>query len=557
MLASACSSRETTSAGNRDDALHLVTQRIRGFDPARAADVSSSMAIARIYETLVEYDYHERPYRLQPLLAEKMPEVSEDGLTYRFRLRSGIFFSDDPCFAETGGEGRELVAGDVVYSIKRIADRKNASTGWWAFRSRIAGLDAFREASEGDGPTDYDLEVEGLRALDRYTVEITLVKPYPQLMWILAMTYAAVVPREAVEHYGAAFNHRPVGTGPFRLASWRRNYRLEYHRNPAWERSGREPVGLNRMVDLVVADPATRWMMFLNRQLHLTGVTRDQWESVVRPDFSLAPSFVERGIRLEVNPSLRINYIAFNMDDPVVGPNRALRQAMTSAFNTAEWLTLHNHAVVRPPGPIPAGLAGYDPEAERFPFDLDRAREWLAEAGYPGGRDPQTGRRLSLTLEFGRADDQELRQAAELIQQFMARIGIELNLVFQHGPAFFERLERRQAQMFYLGWIGDYPDAENFLQLFYGPNVSPGSNRCNYRNEDYDRLFEQARILPDGPERTELYRRLAAIIIEDSPWILASQPMDVVLVQGVEGYRSHSFPYGMEKHLRLSGGGDR
>ena len=570
---SGCGARLEESAGLRDETLYLTSLRIRGFDPAKVGDVSSAQAIQRIYEGLLQIAYLDRPYRLEPLLAEAMPEKSADGLRYTFRLRRGIHFQDDPCFP--GGSGRELTAEDVVYSLKRIADRKVGSSGWWAFEGRIAGLDAFRAASAGEGPTDYAAPVEGLRAPDRYTVEIALTRPYPQFLWVLALHYGSVVPREAVEFYGERLSSHPVGTGPYRLAEWRRNYRMIFERNPKWAETGRvdaypttgeaedaarglltdagKPLPfIDRIVSYVVADPATQWMMFLRGQLDESDIARDNWSIVVDEQGELLPDLRARGIRLSITPQLRITYVGFNMDDPVVGTNTLLRQAITCAFNSEEWIKLNNGRVRRALGPIPSALPGYEPDHMPFPFDLERARRLLAEAGYPEGRDPATGRRLELTLELGRADDQELRQSAELLTAFLARIGIVLRLNFNNGPAFYDKLERRQAQLFYLSWIGDYPDAENFLQCFFGPNASPGSNRANYRNAEFDRLFEMARVLEDSPERTELYRRMARIVIADCPWLFMSEPMIYTLHHDrVANRKPHLFSYGMEKYYRL------
>ena len=557
----------------RDNTLHLATLRIRGFDPAKVADVSSAQAIQRIYEGLLQVAYLDRPYRLEPLLAESMPDRSADGLTYTFRLRRGIFFAGDPCFP--GGRGRELVAEDFVYSLKRLADQKVASTGWWAFEGRIRGLDEFRAASAGAGPTDYARPVEGLRAVDSHTVQIQLVEPYPQFLWVLALHYAVAVPREAVEFYGDRFSSHPVGTGPYRLAEWRRNYRMIFERNLKWAETGRidrypaagEPgdaeAGLltdagkplpfiDRIVSYVVADPATQWMMFLRAQLDESDIARDNWSVVVDARGELLPELRARGIRLAVMPQLRVTYVGYNHDDPVVGTNRLLRQAIACAFNTEEWIRLHNGRVRRAVGPIPGALPGSEPGYEPFRFDLPRARQLLAEAGYPEGRDPATGRRLELTLELGRADDLELRQSAELLAAFFERIGILLRLSFNNGPAFYDKLERGQAQMFYLSWIGDYPDAENFLQCFYGPNASPGPNRANYTNPAFDRLYEQARILDDSPERTELYRRMARLAIDDCAWLFMSEPLIYTLHQDrIRNRKPHMFSFGMEKYYRL------
>ena len=575
LLLGACTPLEGDRSSARESVLHQDTLRIRGFDPVKAGDQPSALAIARIYEPLLQYVYLERPYRVEPLLAESMPEVSNDGLTYTFRIRPGIYFQDDACFTNSGGRGREVTAEDFVYSVKRLADRKNQSVGYWTLDGRVVGLDDFRADSASATPTDYDRDIPGIRALDAYTLQWQLTKPYPQLMWILTMHYVCAFPREAVEMYGADIGQHPVGTGPYVLSSWQHNYRLEYVRNPKWRETGRldlfpstgseefharglfadagMPLPLiDRIVDYVVMDPATRWLMFMKHQLDASDVARDNWDAVLDDQLRLNDELSGQGITVATGPSLRLGYFAFNMEDPVLGANRALRQAMTCAFNTDAWIKLYNGRITRPSSPIPNGLAGYDPTLDPFPFDLERARALMVEAGYPEGRDPATGRRLNITLELGRADDTELRQSAEMFVHFMSQIGIHINLSYNNGPAFYDKLERRQAPMFFLSWIGDYPDAENFLQLFYGPNSSPGPNRSNYRNADFDVLYDRIRVMSHSDERTELYKKMAAMVVEDCPWIFAYQYLNVGLRHPwYKNYAMHAFPYGMEKYYRI------
>ncbi len=571
----ACGSGGRAPAPAEPSTLHGVTSRIRGFDPVKAGDVASAMAISRIYEGLLQYAYLRRPYALEPCLADGMPEVSPDGLTYTFLVRKGIYFQDDPCFQTTGGRGRELTAGDFVFAIKRVADSKNGSTGYWAFNDRIAGLDEFRAASGGEKPTDYGRPVEGLAAPDARTLVIRLKRPYPQLLWILTMQYAFAVPHEAVEHYGADFVNHPVGTGPYRLAGWRKNYRLEFVRNPKWAETGRlerypasgaaddaaqgllADVGkrlplIDRVVQHVIGDTSTLWFLFLKGRLELSGISRDNWNAVITADRTLHRDLAERGIRMFASPVLETYYIGFNMDDPVVGTNRFLRQAMACAFDSETYVRFYNHRVIRAQGPVPPGIAGFEEQRSPFPYDLERARRLLAEAGYPGGLDPETGRRLVLSLDVGNANDPEVRASVELFADFMDRIGVRITAVYNNWPMFLERIERRQVQLYRLGWVADYPDAENFLQLFYGPNSSPGPNHSNYRNPSFDALYEKARVLADSPERTALYRRMADLVAEDAPWIFEQHPLSYALAQPwLKNYKPHDFPYGMGKYYGL------
>ena len=537
-----------------------------------AGDVASALAIGRIYEGLLQYSYLERPYRVEPCLAEKMPDVSEDGLTYTFTIRKGIFFQDDPCFAANGGKGRELTADDFVYAIKRAADLKTGSTGYWAFNERIVGLDDFHAASGGEQPTDYNRPVEGLSTPERYTLRIRLAKPYPQLLWILTMHYAFAVPREAVEYYTADFVNHPVGTGAYCLKSWIRNYRIEYVRNSKWRETGRiepypgtdsgpdaeqglladtgKPIPfLDRIVQHVVSDTTTLWFLFLKGKMESSGISRDNWDAVITSEKKLNGDLAALGIRMDNTPVMETFYIGFNLDDPVVGPNKILRQALSCAFNSDDYVRFYNHRVIRAVGPVPPGISGFETQSSPYSFNLARARELLAKAGYPEGKDPATGRRLKLNLDIGNSNDPEIRASVELFSAFMEKIGVQIAPVYNNWPTFLARIERRQAQMFRLGWVADYPDAENFLQLFYGQNCSPGPNHCNYRNKSFDEMYEKARIMADCPERTALYRQMAAIVIEDCPWIFEQHPLAYGLHHHwLKNYKPHDFPYGMNKY---------
>ena len=212
--------------------------RVRSMDPAKAGDVESALVTSRIYETLLQYSYLDRPYHVEPLLGASLPDISADGLTYTFRLRKGIFFQDDPCFRATGGKGRELVAADFIFSFKRIVDIKMASDGAWCF-SQIVGMEEWRATTGGDKPTDFSRPIAGLQAPDPYTLIIRLKQPQPQLLWILTMHYTSAMPREAVEFYGQELGNHPVGTGAFILKEFRPNYRYEFIRNPKWRETGR------------------------------------------------------------------------------------------------------------------------------------------------------------------------------------------------------------------------------------------------------------------------------------------------------------------------------
>jgi len=573
LLLTSCGRSELdTQRFKGEQVLYGQTSRFKGFDPVKVSDVASSAMICRVYEGLLEYAYLDRPYHVQPMLAEAMPDVSEDGLTYTFRIRKGIFYQDDPCFL--GGKGRELTAEDFVYSIKRIADLKNASSGYWAFNGRVAGLDEFRAASAGTVPTDYSAPVDGLRALDRYVFQIRLKEPYPQLLWILAMHYTFAVPREAVEFYGDGFINHPVGTGPYILEMWNNNYRIEFVRNPKWAETGRielypstgtqeaREAGLlndagkqipfiDRIVQYVVDDPTTTWMMFLSGQFSYGTISRDNWSAVITPGRDLVSEMKAQGVELLSSPTLYLSYIGFNLDVPFVGKNKKLRQALSCAFDPELLVQYYNGRITPVYGPLPDPLAGFKPEPTAYSFNLEKAKQLLAEAGYPNGIDPATGRRLELTLELGDAAS-DTRQSVELMVGMVDKIGIVLKASYNNWPAFLDKLDRRQAQIFKLGWVADYPDSENFLQLFYGANASPGPNHANYANPQIDKLYEQLRTMLPSPEKDRLCEQMVDIVIEDCPWIFLYQPMDFAVVHDwLKNYSLHDFPYTMVKYRRV------
>jgi ABC-type transport system substrate-binding protein len=225
---------------------------------------------------------------------------------------------------------------------------------------------------------------------------------------------------------------------------------------------------------------------------------------------------------------------------------------MHCAFKSDDWLKLSNYRSARPTGPIPADMPDHREKPLPYDFDLGRAKSLLVEAGYPEGRDPATGKRLEITYDIGRADDLEQRQSAELFANFMDKIGIVVKPVYNNWPTFLDKLDRRQVQLYSLRWIADYPDADNFLQLFYGANASPGPNHSNYANPEFDKLYDRAKVLSDGPERAELYQQMADLAVEDVPWIFASDMLAFVLHQPrLKNYKMHPFAAGLEKYYRL------
>jgi ABC-type transport system substrate-binding protein len=533
------------------------------MDPAQAASVYSARAVQMNYETLLEFDYHARPYQLIPALADSMPIVNSNATVYVFHINPAACFQADICFGlDSDGrpKGRPVVAEDLIFSLKRLADRKVSSPGSWLVDDSIKGMRAFADASSLKTVTDYSMKISGLTALDSHTVQIELIEPKQHFVWYFGMCYTAVVPHEAVTFYGTDFGNHAVGSGAYRLDRWQRNHQMDFVRNNNWRGWSKGPaafdptgatVPFDRIIFRVIDDVSTQWLCFLAGELDFLGsITRDNWDVVVNADGELDKSLQDRGIQIFEIPALEVFYIGMNMDDPVLGGNRKLRQALNCAFDSSRWVRFFNNRTLKCDGPLPPGITGRLDTPFEYDFNLDKAKLLLKEAGYPDGINPATGKRLVLDLDMGRTS-QEIRESTELMVAFYDKVGISLQPHFHNWPVFLKRISDRQSQMFRIGWVGDYPDAENFIQLFYGKNVSPGPNRSNYVNPDLDRLYEQAVQTTSESERNRMWEEAQRIVREDCPWIFQYYRKTYTLSNNRHlNYQPTDFPYSTEKYYR-------
>ncbi|MCB9675513.1 MAG: hypothetical protein H6737_10380 [Alphaproteobacteria bacterium] len=544
--------------GETGDVLHVALRQLpKSFDPPQIEDEGSGKISANVYDGLLQYHPFARPYQLQPALAEALPEVSEDGLTYTFRIKRGVRFHDDPCFP--GGQGREVDAHDFVWAYKRLAHPSVNSRGWWLFDGRIAGLDAWRDGlrEELKGQVvdqaalpGMDRAVPGLVALDDHTLQIRLTGPYPQFLWTLAMGYASVYPHEAIAHYGDEYRNHPVGTGPFRVTEYNPVYRAVFERNPTyredhvpdpanrpserwpgWEEdeaagllvnAGKPVPLLDGMEIRFILEDQPRWLYFRNGYTDFLNPPKDNVAEAI-PGGELSPEMVERGVRMQKWTELGTVYACMNTEDPVLS-NVDVRRAIALAYDHTWTIdNLYSGQAIMATSLIPPGVAGFD--ASYHPYhrddghsDVERAKEHLARAGYPDGIDPKTGRRLHLTFENSGSGLTQ-KQFADRFTDEMRRIGIEVSTVTNTFPQLTDKMRKGAFQITSLAWGFDYPDAQNILQLLYGPNKAPGVGSARFQNAEFDRLYDEAALLPDSPERTALYERMAHIVADEVPWV--------------------------------------
>lgn len=559
----------TSKVDDKDTTLNIVLRaNVKGLDPLRANDLYSSTVIAQIYEGLLQYHYLKRPFTLEPGLADGMPVASADGLTHTFKIKKGVRFQDNAAFAD--GKGRELVANDFIYSFKRLADPKNGSEGFWIFDEKIKGLNEWAAAMKA-GTATYDTPVEGLSAPDANTLVIKLNKPYYQLYYVLAMQFAGVVPKEAVAKYGEEFLNNPVGTGPFMLknsSDWVRNNKITLVKNPTWRgqtypsegEAGDQEKGLladagkplpfaEKVVFTELLEDQPRWQNLTKGNFEFGEIPNDNFESAVQKNDrkKLNADLTAKGMRLDITPNVDVTYIGFNMKDTVLGKNKALRQAMALANDNSMLIDkFYNGRGIQAQGPVPPGISSFDANYKNpYSFNLAKAKEMMTKAGFPEGKG-------LAELTYEGLSDSKARQQAEFFVQNMAAIGIKIRISPNTWPQFQDKIKTGKAQIFGIAWGADYPDAQNFYQLFYSKNASPGPNDTAFSNAEFDKIYEQSLLLPPGAARDALYVKLRDIVVEESPWIFNVHREGYRVVNGwVNNFKWSDIQNDTMKYLRV------
>ena len=535
----------------------LTVPRLTQFeslDPQHAFGDTENQVLRQVYSTLLTYAYLERPYKLEPDLLEAMPTLAADKVTYTFKLRKGVRFVDNPCFA--GGKGRELTSDDVLYSLKRYADGNVNSQSWFAMQGAVAGLDDYHAATLKAGPAS-DLtatDVAGLRKVDARTFTIRLTHENALFLHVLAMSPTAIVPREAVRFYKDRFQVNPVGTGPFmatqaldRKATMRLVRNPDYYRAyPAVGAPGDAEKGLLKdagkrlpLVDVLemplIEEDQPAALKFLRGELDWRPLDRAWFVKMVlrNPDgtFRLRDDYAARFSIYGV-PGLETEYLMLNLRDPVLGANKLLRQALAAAVDPQAIVdVLWNGRGRRLQSLVPYDLPGNEREtgAVARTHDVAAARRLLAQAGYPGGKGLPV-----LTISFFETNVATHNEFDLLKSQFAA-VGVQVRGVFMDQPTFTKAVENGNFQLASYGWVADYPDAEDFYQLLYGRNVPPGSNWTGFANAAYDRAYEASRFMANGSERLAQLRAMDSLIQDEVPMIVLFDPLKFGITQNWVG----------------------
>lgn len=473
---------------------------ITSLDPAYARSMSNTWAINQIFNGLVQLD---EDLNIKPCIAHSWT-ISDDGKVYTFFLRNDVLFHEDPSLKE----GRTVVASDVVYSFNRILDPSVASPGTWIFQN---------VATDKQGKHMFTV-------IDSLTVEITLQEAFPPFLGLLAMQYCSIIPFEAVNSYGDNFRSHPIGTGPFHFSYWKENNRLVLLKNPHYfeiDENGNRLPFLDAVNITFIVDKQTAFLDFLKGNIDMvSGIDASYKDALLNKDGSLKDTYSDK-IYVETQPFLNTEYLGFQLDSTGIGyTNPALndvrvRQAINYCFDRVKMIRYlrNNMGIPGIYGFVPPSMPGFQGyETRGYTHDPEKAATLLAEAGFPGGKGLGP---ITLTTTSNYLD------LCQYIQHEAAKTGIVIKIDVTQPATLREMIAGSKLQFFRASWIADYPDAENYLSLFYSGNFSPdGPNYTHFSNSDFDQVFKKAISTMNDSARFELYRELDQMIMAQAPVVV-------------------------------------
>ena len=547
------------------------------LDPQAESDEASGTLNDHIFDSLLEYDYLARPAKLRPRAAAALPEVNADGTVYVFHVKPGIYFTPDPAFK---GRKRELTAEDYAYSIRRLYDPKLKSQWLFLVEGKIKGADAVMADARKTNRYDYDRPIEGLRAIDRYTLRIELNATDFGFSYVFAMPPTSAVAREVAEDYGDDFHAHPVGTGPFLLKSWTRGSKIVLEANPEFReeyfegesggdarsqeiaarlKGKRLPI-IGRVEVYVIDEDQPRWLAFLNAEHDYIRPLPEDFGQIALPGGELAPNLRKKGITTTPDEIAYVTYTTFNMQAQIDGmkndvggytPERiALRRAIAMAYRVDEQVALlDKHQSMRAYTPLPPAVAGHDPNfvSPTLEYNPAKAKALLDMFGFidrdgDGYRENPDG--SPLVFDHAWYPTQRERQRNQLWKRSMDDIGIRVTFdKVEKLPELRKQARFGKVQSFSYGWIADYPDGENFLQLMWKGSIGQ-ANYAMFDLPEYNELYAKAKRLPDGPERNALYARMVKLICVYVPWMVETYKTTTILMHPwLLNYKKHPFAH--------------
>ncbi|MBM7558039.1 ABC transporter substrate-binding protein [Halanaerobacter jeridensis] len=464
------------------------------LDPAHSTDTTSSRVVRNVFDGLVKYN---EDLEVQPAIAKDW-ESSENGTEWIFHLREGVKFHN----------GREVKASDVVYSFSRLLDPETKSERAWLFEN-VVGAKAFQ-----NGEAD---SVKGLKAVDEYTVKISLKEPFAPFLSMLCMENASIVPKEVIAEKGDGFGQHPVGAGPFEFKSWKQDSKLVLEKNEDYYEDNRPY--LDKVVYRIIVEGTSAFPEYEQGNIYEfdADIPDGQMERVMDSEGEFANEYrqIDR---------LGTYYLAINNQKEPFN-NKKVRKAMNYAVNKEVIAKVVRNGTVNPAnGILPPGMPGYNSDLKGYPYNIEKAKELLKEAGYPDG--------LPGEYKIIYNTSKQHQRNLEAVQRNLKQIGINVKLVNMDWGTVLSKADKGSFTLMRMGWIADYPDPDNFLHvLFHSKNAGAGGNYAFYKNEDIDKKLEKARKMDRGEERLDLYQEIEKELINDAPWVPIYYYSTPVLVQ--------------------------
>lgn len=546
----------------RESSLRLaLDDKIESLDPAKAYSDDSLLASAQVLEPLYQYHYLKRPYEIQPLLAEGLPQISNKGTLVRIKIRKNVFYHPHPAF---GGKKRELIADDFVTQFKRLALKPLKSPGRGLFVGLIAGFDSYSDLVNHQWEQLPKFDLKGVSSEDKYTLRVELTQSEPNIIYYLALNFLSPVPWELVRHQKNGLDQVLVGTGPYVLKSndgavidmeKNRDYREDFYPT-----SGDRYANVERLLDsskekipfidkirfYVTGDENERWNKFFSKEIDLLTVPKPFLARLYNERGELTDELKEKDVIVKHFPTLANRWLAFNMRDPIVGKNENLRRAIAYGIDYSKYIqVLSQNTNLRANSILVPGISGYLPAKQfRFDYNPELAKKYLKDAGFHSGKMP--------VITYSTRGNQGVNLLeAEFIKEQLGAIGITVNVQVLSFSEFLTKGRAGELMFFTDNWLFDYPDGENILQLLVSTNF-PGVNKSAYANKKVDELYLKLKETTSIDARDKIIHEMEEIVFDDLPWIpMMYESSFVAHYPELRNFRKSSIIRNYVKYLKI------
>lgn len=489
---------QCTSHKNEDKQVFRYNQGegLTTLDPAYAKNMAIIWATRQIYDGLVQLD---KNLHIQPNIAHKW-HIDSTQTVYTFYLKNNVYFHKHFLFGKDST--RKVTANDVKYSFTRIIDTKIASSGAWIFNSKVKGITEFQEGKNN--------EVTGFKVINDTVFQVHLIKPYPPFLYLLTMPYGYIVPKEIVEHYGKDFRKNPIGTGAFVFKFWKEGVRLVLHKNAYYHEKDSAGIALPYLKAIEISfirSKMSEFIAFRQGKLDMiSGIDESFRHEVLDKQGNFKSYFIQQYI-VEKSPYLNTEYIGFRYDKSLY--SRELRIALSMSIDRNSIVKYLKKGIGKPAtGFIPYGIPNFQHQShEHYAYNLNKAKDMIQKLPKP-------------LPEITLYTNKTYSELAEYAQRQWQQLGLSVRIILNDFATHQEMVYTGKAPIFRASWIGDYPDAENYMALLYSTYHAPvGPNTTHFSNSEFDRLFEQALNTKNSKKRADLYAQMENILAEEMPII--------------------------------------